>query len=83
MTIRRRSAVYIGILFIIATAMGVLNAGMPGPLIGSDNFLIAVTNNAGLVHLSAFLNAFTAPIALNEVVLAVWLLVKGFLGAAE
>lgn len=50
------SAKVIGILFILATAMGVLNAGILGPLLNSPNYLTEMSENASMVKLSTFLN---------------------------
>jgi hypothetical protein len=40
----RSTASVTGALFILATAMGVLNAGILGPLIGRPNYPIAMLN---------------------------------------
>lgn len=56
----RRNALWAGIFFILATVMGVLNAGIIGPLIGSETYLGAIVDNVSLVRLSAFLNTVMA-----------------------
>jgi len=56
----RLTAVSAGIFFIIATAMGVLNAGMIGPLIGSATFLTGMAESADLVMVSVLLNTIMA-----------------------
>lgn len=57
---RNRSSKFIGMLFILATAMGVLNAGILGPLLSSPNYLVVISENAGTVMLSTFLNVIMA-----------------------
>lgn len=56
----KRNTLWAGIFFILATVMGVLNAGMVGPLIGSDTYLTEIAGNINLVRLSALLNTMMA-----------------------
>lgn len=60
MTRDKKSALIAGVFFILATVMGVLNAGMIGPLIGGDDYLIQMAQNAGLVNLSVLFNFIMA-----------------------
>ena len=56
----RQIAVITGVFFIIATAMGILNAAMVGPIFGSEYFLAEIYANSGLVRLSTLLNVVMA-----------------------
>lgn len=56
----RKTAMLIGIFFILATAMGILNAGMLGPIIGSADYLVGMSENSGMVMISTFLNVIMA-----------------------
>lgn len=60
MTSSKKSAVITGFLFILATVMGVLNAGMIGPIIGDANYLTLMSESQGLVRISALLNTVMA-----------------------
>lgn len=50
----------IGVLFILATVMGVVNAGILGPLLSSPTYLADMADNASMVRLSTFLNLIMA-----------------------
>jgi len=52
----RKTAINIGILFILATLMGILMAGMVGPIIGDEYYLTKISNNSGIVQISTLLN---------------------------
>lgn len=56
----RAHAVWAGIFFILATAMGALNAGLAGPIIGDPDVLSAVAMNTGMVHVAALCNVVMA-----------------------
>lgn len=56
MTSHKSSALWAGIFFILATVMGVLNAGMIGPIVGDANYLTLVFENQSMVRISALLN---------------------------
>lgn len=56
----KKTAMLIGILFILATAMGILNAGIVGPLIGSPDYLVGMSESSGIVMVSTFLNVIMA-----------------------
>lgn len=53
MIVEKKSAIIAGTLFILATVMGILDAGMVGPLFGSNTYLTDMSANEGLVRLSA------------------------------
>lgn len=54
------NALWAGMFFILATAMGVLNAGMVGPLIGDASYLTDIADNESTVRLSVLLNTIMA-----------------------
>lgn len=56
----RKTALIIGILFIVATAMGILAVWMLGPLIGDPDYLVAMSENSGAVRISLFLDLVMA-----------------------
>lgn len=56
----KKPAVIIGVFFILATAMGVTNAAMLGPLFIGPDYLIAMSENSGNVMISTLLNLVMA-----------------------
>lgn len=56
----KKPAKIIGALFILATAMGVINAGIVGPLLNSPSYLVEMSESADMVMLSTFLNIIMA-----------------------
>lgn len=56
MTSNRKLAIVIGGLFIIATLMGVLMAGMVGPLLSGEDYLTQISHNEGLVLIASIMN---------------------------
>lgn len=60
MVSNKKFAIATGVFFIIATAMGVLNAGLIGPLVGSVDYLTELTHNADLVYISVMMNLIMA-----------------------
>ncbi len=56
----RNTAIIIGMFFILATAMGVTNAILLGPLVGAENPLITMSENAGTVGWATLLNLIMA-----------------------
>ena len=55
MSSERKNAIIIGLLFILATAMGVISVGLFGSLIASENYLIKMSESANIVQISTFL----------------------------
>ncbi len=60
MTSERKTALLIGVFFILATAMGVSNGIMLGPLIGGADYLATMSQNASAVGLALLLNLIMA-----------------------
>ncbi len=56
----RKTAIVAGILFIVATAMGIGAVGMLGPLIGDTDYLVVMSENSGAVRISLFLDLIMA-----------------------
>ena len=56
----KTTAKIIGTFFILATAMGILNTGMLGPLLASSDYLVGMSESSGLVMTSTFLNLIMA-----------------------
>ena len=56
MTSDRKNAIIVGALFILATAMGILNAITLGPLVGSPDYLVAMSKNSTTVMASTLFN---------------------------
>lgn len=75
MTYTRKTAVFTGLFFIIATAMGILNAGMVGPILGSENYLVELSTNSGAVLLGAFFNTIMA-VAVVAISIAIYPVLK-------
>lgn len=49
-----------GIFFILATAMGISNAAILGPLLASSDYLVGMSEISGMVMVSTFLNMIMA-----------------------
>ena len=60
MTSDKKIAVWTGIFFILATAMGVASAILLGPLLGGPDYLLTMSENSGTAMLSTFLNLIMA-----------------------
>ena len=60
MTTNRKLATITGVFFIAATLMGVLSAGMVGPIIGGAEYLTKMAPNANLVFISVISNLIMA-----------------------
>lgn len=60
MNTNRKLAIITGVLFIVATVMGVLSAGMVGTIIGSAEYLTEMATNANLVYTSVISNFIMA-----------------------
>ena len=60
MTANRKIAVTTGVLFILATAMGVINAGLLGAVLGGPDYLIGMSEISSIVPISTFLNLVMA-----------------------
>lgn len=56
----KKTARIIGLLFILATVMGVMNAIILGPLILTSDYLAGMSQNASMVRVSTFLNVIMA-----------------------
>lgn len=56
----KKSARIIGILFLLATTMGVLSGSILWPIFGNPDYLTAMAENARMVMLAAFLNIVMA-----------------------
>ena len=56
----KTTAKIIGIFFILATAMGISNAAILGPLLASSDYLAGMSKISGMVMVSAFLNMIMA-----------------------
>ena len=56
----RKTAVITGILFIVATAMGIGAVGTLGSLIGDPNYLVVMSENSGAVRISLFIDLIMA-----------------------
>ena len=56
----RKTAVLTGILFIVATAMGIGAVGTLGSLIGDPDYLVVMSENSGLVRISLVLDLIMA-----------------------
>jgi len=69
MTTNRKAAIGIGILFILATFMGVLMAGMIGPIIENENYLTDMYKNAFIVQISTLFNLVMASAVVGIAVL--------------
>ncbi len=54
MTQNRRASILTGVFLIIATAMGIVAVGMLGPLLGSENYLVLMAENANSVRIALF-----------------------------
>lgn len=52
MTTNKKLSLVTGVLFILATVMGILDAGMVGPLFASETYLTDMASNEGLVRMS-------------------------------
>jgi hypothetical protein len=68
MSTDRRSAVIIGGLFILASASAILAVPLYDPIINGENYLVEGAGHRGQVIRGA----------LSDLVLAVWLIAKGF-----
>lgn len=53
-------AVWTGVFFILATAMGISNAAILGPLLTSSDYLVGMSEVSGMVMVSIFLNMIMA-----------------------
>lgn len=60
MTSNRKFATITGVLFIVATLMGILSAGMVGPIIGGADYLTEMAPNSNLVFASVISNFIMA-----------------------
>lgn len=60
MTADRKTAAITGVLFILATVLGVTNALTLGPIIGVPDYLGAMSQNSGIVRLATLLNILMA-----------------------
>lgn len=60
MTSYKSNALWAGIFFILATVMGVLNAGMVGPLLGGNTFLSDLAGDGAVVRIGALFNTVMA-----------------------
>lgn len=56
----KKSSMLIGVLFILATAMGILNAGIVGLLISNPDYLVGMSESSGIVMISTLLNIIMA-----------------------
>ena len=56
----KTTAKIIGIFFILATAMGISNAAILGPLLASSDYLVGMSEISGMVMVSTFLNMIMA-----------------------
>ncbi|HHB83077.1 MAG TPA: DUF4386 domain-containing protein [Devosia sp.] len=60
MTSDKKIAVWTGIFFILATAMGVASGILLGPLLGGPDYLLSMSENSSTAMLSTFLNLIMA-----------------------
>lgn len=60
MTTNRKFATITGTLFIVATLMGIMSAGMVGPIISDTEYLAEMAPNSNLVFLSVISNFIMA-----------------------
>ncbi len=60
MTSDKKIAIWTGIFFILATAMGVTSGILVGPLLGGPDYLTAMSENASTAMLSTLLNLIMA-----------------------
>jgi hypothetical protein len=56
----RAAAILTGVLFILATTMGILAVGLFGPVIASPDYLVGMSESAGIVHISMLLDLIMA-----------------------
>ncbi len=56
----KTTAKIIGIFFIVATAMGISNAGLLGPTLAGSDYLVGMSESSGVVMVSTFLNLIMA-----------------------
>uniref|UniRef100_A0A2A4Z864 DUF4386 domain-containing protein n=1 Tax=OCS116 cluster bacterium TaxID=2030921 RepID=A0A2A4Z864_9PROT len=60
MIANKKLATITGVFFIVATVMGILSAGMVGPIIGGAEYLTEMATNANLVFISVISNFIMA-----------------------
>jgi hypothetical protein len=70
MNTNRKTAIIVGVLFIIGTVAGVLSVIFTGPILGASNFLINVSANENQVRIGALLVLI---MALACAGIAIWL----------
>lgn len=75
MTSNKKLAAIAGVLFIVATVMGILDAGMVGPLLASETYLTDMPSNESLVRMSV-LFAFIMAGAVVAIAVVLYPLVK-------
>jgi hypothetical protein len=87
----RKTAIIVGVLFIIGTLAGVLSVVLTSSILNGPDLLAAVAANENQVIIAALLVSTMGlalamvtnlPIFLQEMVMAVWLIVKGFNASA-
>lgn len=68
MTQDRRASILTGVFLIVATAMGIVAMGMIGPILGSENYLVLMAENASSVRIALFADYVMAACVLTVAV---------------
>jgi Na+/melibiose symporter-like transporter len=85
----RKTGIIVGVLFLVATAANMLGEGLMEPILNAPGYLTNVSENGTQVIIGVLLQLITGaavvgigvlmfPGAAFEILLPVWLIVKGF-----